>query len=384
MTTPSKTKTRSKTKQVKTKIKKHNKTIRFKNPIDKSKIIKDVNNKSLNQVDREKSIACYLANDNKVIQFASTVFYFILSYWKKHYPTKWKSIIQDEMLEDIEKKLIKKIGFSIEERNKVFEIFDNGNKIEFYAYLQDKFFKVTSTLNNFAKPIFIYYHVSVSKKLQDIFIRNLKSLFLIKTITWSEFTKTFSSVINKTKDNKDYINFCYFIFDIIIYGSKTTSQSLYNKNLSYLEFIRKNINEKDKNKVANLKHINVCNKSSVSDVQFKEYSIYNAQNVYKVDKKSPYGIIMQEYKEPYLSGPSGSTAILYINLFQMYNFQHTKKNIIMLLSMLVADYVPLWHTIPEILLSFNAEIQNIDIPHYKIEQDPVDYVVNIIKPYIYI
>jgi hypothetical protein len=52
--------------------------------------------------------------------------------------------------------------------------------------------------------------------------------------------------------------------------------------------------------------------------------------------------------------------------------------------MLVADYVPLWHTIPEILLSFNAEIQNIDIPHYKIENDPVDYVVNIIKPYIHI
>jgi hypothetical protein len=333
----------------------------------------------LSEKDREKRLACYLANNNKIIDFAINIFYFMLSYWKKHYPDNWESIIQDEMLEDKKGNIINKFGFTIEERNKVFELFNVAKKTEFKKYLKDKFFKVTSTLNNLSKPNFIYYHVCNSKKLQAHFIKNLENLFLIKNITWDTINKLYKSL----KEKKEKTNFNFFIFDIIIYGDNNKDTlSLYKKNMSYLEFIRKNTSEEDKNKKKNLKHITNCNKSSVSYSDYNKYAIYDSKNVYTIDKRSPYALIMDKYKEPYLSGPSGSTAIMFINLFNFYNFPSTKENKILLLATLIADYIPLWHTIPEILLSFNVEIQNLSIPKYNMNINPDAYVISIIKPYL--
>jgi len=96
----------------------------------------------------------------------------------------------------------------------------------------------------------------------------------------------------------------------------------------------------------------------------------------------PYAKIMDKSNEPYLSGPSGSTAILYINLFEFYSLPSTIHNKILLLCVIIADYIPLWHTLPEILLSANIELHPSNIPNYYLDMDPVDYVNDIIKPYI--
>ena len=65
---------------------------------------------------------------------------------------------------------------------------------------------------------------------------------------------------------------------------------------------------------------------------------------------------MNKLNEPYLAGPSGSTSILYINLFKFYSFPETKENKVMLLCVIIADYIPLWHTLSEILLSSTIEL----------------------------
>lgn len=95
----------------------------------------------------------------------------------------------------------------------------------------------------------------------------------------------------------------------------------------------------------------------------------------------PYAKIMDKSRQPYLAGPSGSTAILYITLFDFYGFPETKENKILLLCVIIADYIPLWHTLPEILLSSNVEL-NKYAPSYKLTNNAVDYVYKIIKEYI--
>jgi len=364
------------TKKNKNKNKK-TKKLRFTGKNIPENLIETINNK-YNIQDREKTLACYLANNDKVIKFATNIFYFILLYWKKYYPRTWKQIIGHEILEDIEKNnIINKIGFTLHERNEIFKFIDNNDKKQFFIFLKDKFFKTTSTLNNLSKPDYSYYHVNVNIHLQNRFINNLKILFLIDDITWKSFSLIYNNV---SKSLKKSYNF--FIFDIIIYGNNSVKDlSLYKKNMTYLDFIKKNLPEDKKNKPKNLIKINHCNSSSISKTNFSDFKIYNAKNTYKIEKSSPYAKIMDTYGESYLSGPSGSTAILFITLFQFYNYPRNEKNKIMLLCLIIADYIPLWHTLPEILLSSNVELTSPNIPSYTLDKEPVNFVYNIIKPY---
>ena len=151
--------------------------------------------------------------------------------------------------------------------------------------------------------------------------------------------------------------------------------------MTYLDFIKTNLPEDKKNNPKNLIKINKCNSSSISNPNYKDFKIYNAKNIYKIDKPSPYAKIMDKYGETYLSGPSGSTAIMFISLFQFYDFPRNEKNKIMLLCLIIADYIPLWHTLPEILLSANIELTSNNIPSYTLDKQPVNFVYNIIKPY---
>ncbi len=332
-------------------------------------------NNSYSELDREKALACFLANNDKVKTFAFEVFYFIISYWKKHYPRKWKTIIGNELLEKINGKIIDRIGFTEIERD---QIYKTKNKQELINFLNDKFFKVTSVLNNLSKPDFVFFHVDVSENLQNIFINNLEKLFLLTNFTWNDFVKMYNS---SPKSYKKSYNF--FIFNIIIYGSNNkNNMSLYKKNLIYFDFIKKNLPQEEKNKSSFLKKINNCNKSSISEQNYKDFTIYDARNFYKIDKKMPYAKIMEKMNEPYLSGPSGSTSILYINLFEFYSFPKTKENKVMLLCLIIADYIPLWHTLPEILLSANVELQPFGIPNYTLDEEPVNYALKIIEPYL--
>jgi len=335
--------------------------------------------KSYSEINREKNLACYLANNDKVIFFASNLFYFILLYWKKYYPTKWKEIIGNELLEKIdENNIVNKIGFNENERDEIYKLVDSNEKKYLFRFLKDKFFKVTSSLNSLSKPDYSYYHVSVNKKLQAMFINNLKKLFLINDITWGKFSNIYNKIDDKYKKSYNF-----FIFDIIIYGNNSVKDlSLYKKNLTYLDFIKKSVPEDKKNKPENLKIFTECNKSSIDKINYEDFKIYDAKNVYEIDEDSPYAKIMKEYGEPYLSGPSGSTAILFIGVFNFYNYSKTHKNKILLLCLIIADYIPLWHTLPEILLSSNVEMTSQTVPSYTINKEPVDYVYKMIKPYI--
>jgi len=327
---------------------------------------------------REKALSCYLANNTKVKNFAFKIFCYILFYWKRFYPRKWKAIIGDELNEKIdENKIIQRIGFTSGEKNEIFKFISYNKKAELIEYLQDKFFKVTSVLNNLSKPEFTFYHVNVNKRLQNKFIHNLSKLFLIKNFTWSDFVKMYNS---SPKTYRKSYNF--FIFNIIVYGSNDKeSMSLYKKNLVYFEFIKKNVPTDEKNKSSILKKIKECNKTIVKEPNYNDYSIYDARNFYKIDNKMPYARIMEKSGEPYLGGPSGSTSILYISLFDFYSFPETKENKILLLCVIIADYIPLWHTLSEILLSSNIELEKY-VSSYQLTNNPVDYVYKIIKEYI--
>jgi hypothetical protein len=50
--------------------------------------------------------------------------------------------------------------------------------------------------------------------------------------------------------------------------------------------------------------------------------------------------------------------------------------------MLIADYIPLWHSIPEILLSAYPEFKDHKIKKYTLEDNPVQYSIKLLREFI--
>lgn len=325
-------------------------------------------------INNEKRLACFLANNDKIKDFVFQTFYFMLHYWKIHTHNKWSSIIKKSLLESIDKNTVKKIGFSENEFKTIVKFINNNEKEELFSFIKDKFFKVSASLNSLSEPEYTIYHVDFNKDLQKKFIQELERIIMVKNFKWDSFKHIYDSL----KNNKDKNNFNFFVFDII-YGADKSVDSIYRNNIGNMIFFRERVEKHSKN---NYKKINNCNKSIITDNDYLKYGIYDSTEKYKIAKNTPYAKIMYKYNEPYIGGPSGSTALLYIMLFHFYKFPFTYKNKVLLLGSLIADYIPLWHTIPEILLSAYPEFKDDKIPIYNLDKDPVLYSIKLIKPFI--
>ena len=54
----------------------------------------------------------------------------------------------------------------------------------------------------------------------------------------------------------------------------------------------------------------------------------------------------------------------------------------MLFGMLISDYIPLWHSIVEIIFSAYPEFNDKKIPKYNLEHDATQYSIKLLKNYI--
>jgi len=363
----------NKTKNNKTKNNKTKK--RFTLNINPKTII-SVYNKNYSDIENEKRLACFLANNKIIKEFAFKTFYFMLTYWKKHTGKSWSKIIKESLLEKIDDKTILKIGFSENEYKNIVEFIDKNDMVTFFKYLEDKFFKVTASLNTLAEPQYTVYHVNFNKHLQNIFIKELEILMLIKNIQWKDIKDIYDSLHN----DKDRNMYNFFIFDVI-YGADKSVDSIYRTNLGNMNFFRERLST-FLHKKSNYMKINKCNKSIIGNNNFSEYGIYNSTERYKITKNMPYSKLMTKFNEPFIGGPSGSTSVMYISLFHFYGYPFTYKNKILLLGTLIADYVPLWHTIPEILLSAYSEFKDKKIKKYTLNNNSVIYSIHLLRHFI--
>jgi len=321
----------------------------------------------------ENNLSCSLSNNIKLKYFAIKLLYFMLTYWKKNYPDNWKEILGDVLIEKIEKKIVAKIGFSNEEYEQIIDFIDLYEKEKLFNYLMNKFHKVTSALNNLSEPNLAFYHLNSSTKLQHEFINEVEQIFSAKHITWDFFKNTYLSIEDKNEKN----NFNYFMYDLV-YERKKGINSLYRNNLGNMEFIRKKVMSEIKSE-KNLKKLNKCNKDIIGFENYKDYSIYDSGSIYEIKNSSVYATIMNKYNEPYLGGPSGSASVLYISLFTFYKYPETLKNKILLLGLLIADYIPLWHTLSEILITSYPEIKGKGVPVFNLSKEPVKYSRKVLK-----
>jgi len=369
-----------------------NKTLKNKKNIHHITSIKHVYNDKYSKKQNQDRLSCFLVNNKKMKYFTYSVFFFMLSYWRENLKKylnidKWHLLFKKSLLEDIDKKnkIINKIGFSEDEFNIVFIYVNENNKKELFNYLENKYLKVTAAINILAEPHYTIYHVIFNKNLQKTFINQVKKLLMIQDIEWEDIYYIYTKLSNK----REKLLYNFFIYDLLYDSDESiVNGSIYRMNLNNMSFFREKINNYNNSKNSKgFQYINECNKSiltnskDIFDGHF-EYGIYDSRDIYKIDVYSPYAKIMNKYKRKFIGGPSGSAAVTYISLFHLYKFPFTRRNKIMLFGMLISDYIPLWHSIVEIIFSAYPEFNDKKIPKYNLEQNSTQYAIKLLKNYI--
>jgi hypothetical protein len=91
--------------------------------------------------------------------------------------------------------------------------------------------------------------------------------------------------------------------------------------------------------------------------------------------------LMNKYGRDAIAGPSGSTRQWMNFVFELLGVEPTRKNLKLLLLCIISDFIPHFHTLPEILMVFSVEAANyIEISNpFTIDQDPREWVRAFVK-----
>jgi hypothetical protein len=202
--------------------------------------------------------------------------------------------------------------------------------------------------------------------LQQYLIEFVKEAFSA-TLTYAQLR----SIIPKFEFNYQ------ILLDCLAYGSKINHSSLYRKNMNNLIYIR----EKKQNRLK-LFHIPIDEKEKSDFVSnTSSRALAHALTFYDIHPNSDFACIMDMFGRKYLAGPSGTAVLINILLFDLVKIPNTPLNKALLLAWVIVDYIPYYHTLPEILLTFTYEMPPSMGPKYTLEQDPVQYTLNLLKIY---
>jgi len=164
----------------------------------------------------------------------------------------------------------------------------------------------------------------------------------------------------------------FFLLDFVVYGISPNLDSLYRKNLANNLYIR----EKDfAYKTALISPDNLKQGDYTKDSGLDRIMMGNA--FYKINENSVFALLMKKFGRKYQAGPSGSCILMHVLLFDLVKIEKSISNRILLLGCCIGHYVPYFHSLPEILLSYSNEIFP-DFEKYKLNDDPVVYAVNVL------
>ena len=91
---------------------------------------------------------------------------------------------------------------------------------------------------------------------------------------------------------------------------------------------------------------------------------------------SLFGDIMNEFGRHHFAGPSGSSQIYLTILFDLVGVKKTRENVELLLLCIISDFVPLYHSLTEVIMVFSQDVKKkFGYKIYTIDMNPVEWLV---------
>jgi hypothetical protein len=257
--------------------------------------------------------------------------------------------------------MISKPGFTKKEASKIYDDVLKYDEDHIFSQIQDtKFHQIMGSFYTFLmNPTFILGVLEKNQSLKDTLMKRIKKAFCLPE-DYNDWDNLKSLLIDNNK---------WLYLDVFTFCSNCP-ESLYRRGMLNLPYIR--------NKVYDTKDIDAivpdqCHANAVND---KGNLLVKANSWYVVKDDTFFAKILKSYDRAYISGPSGSAVLAYIFVFTFLDFKPSFENKIKLLSCIIGDYIPYYHSLTEILMTYTFEIDQ----QYDLSIDPVTFAKKLIKP----
>lgn len=334
-------------------------------------------------IENQNKLACVLRNEPILKNFCIDIFWNLLILIKKNYPTMFREKIKKSItISKNEKDVVTSIGFEVEEVNKILETLERNSFSIFigFSFLYDKPHSVSAALTLLNNENYQAEYIMNDIELFDEFIKKLKIIFCLPDnftdISFMDLYKKAELIEDKNIKNKTIRSFNMLIVKIM--HTDNDIKSVINKNYGREIFTRNPISA-DYQKIP--KNINE-NYNCFDDINAIE--IYDASSYLDV-RNIFIEYLFKSYDRILIGGISGSVYYLYFMIFHILRKKYIKTDTLLLkvLSIAVMDYVPLWHSLEEILLTYSVLLNRDNNKYniYKLDQDPLEYYKNLFSTF---
>lgn len=320
-----------------------------------------------NKIKDEEILSCFVHSDEYVYRFAFKIMYNTI---KK---AKQIGMDKDYIISTISEKAygtnLLKPGFTIEKAKEIYDLVkieydtesDENKLLEELEKVSEKkyFHQFMGSFYNFTiNPTFILGVIERDSDLEETVMNRIKKLFCLpEEVTW----KKIKILLSENPNNRLYL-------DVLVYGSKCP-ESLYRRNMFNSPYIRQN---------SSAMHITEPTKCHESMRNNHITNIITSNTFYSVDNDMFFAKLLKSFDRKYMAGPSSSAVLAYIFVFTFLKLDESEENKILLLSCIIGDYIPYFHSLTEILMTYTFEIDK----KYDLSIDPVDFTKELIKPHL--
>jgi hypothetical protein len=277
---------------------------------------------------------------------------------------------KDSVNKTIDTNVISKPGYLCDIKNDCTKILDFQSADEFYSYnIYNKisFLQLMGAFYDLPwNQDFITGLIDNDEELQDQFMTTIKQFFRVPdTMTYDDY----STIINNSYT--EYPRFHPWVYTFLVNRKPNLVHQLKSGDDDvYLRRRLKGNNDLFKTPVKNIK----CKEN-----QFDNYGNSKLELVFGNTYVTPRdnGIwynTLKLYEKQMIAGPSGSSVYLYQMMFDLSKILvKDKKNEIMLLMAILADYTGVYHSTTEILQVYAEESSFIE-PKYHLGMIDTDYI----------
>jgi hypothetical protein len=318
----------------------------------------------------ETALACFLQSDENIFKFAFEIMVKTINILI-NCKIKTEDIIKslNETTKDDKGIIILKPGFTKDESKNIFNIIQSKNISDINNLLKDlikknKFHQIMGSFYNHTQnPLILKAILENDEELQQILIDRIKVMFCLPDDynNWNEIKHYIDDDKNK-----------FLYLEVFANGAKCP-ESLYRRNLVNSNSIRgeKNINAIEY-KMADITECHMTVKNNNNS------KIVTGNTWYNIDNTTFFAKLLSKFGRTYMAGPSGSAVLLYQFIFQFLKYKQDETNKFLLLACIIGDYIPYYHSLTEILMTYSFEIDK----KYDLSIDPVKFVKDKIKPYL--
>lgn len=327
--------------------------------------------------DDQSELACILRKNSTMINTVYNYLFSILNLLYTQICKKDKAEFSNFLYNNISQKadanddnIITRIGFNRKEIDKIIQIFtapDSGHKRAETAFnnldfIKTKIHATTACFTNLNNPSFQALYIMNDSDLFSEFIEKLKSIFnLPNNYSTNDFLDSYKKISdNKTKDS----------FNMLIVKTLHTSNNVLGA--IQLNYGREMFTRRDRpaDFIKTAEDVPRCFNDIKTDGQNEIYGVGNFLDTDNTFIKS----IFKEYGRNLVGGISGSAYYFYFLVFKILKREKTHQNLTNALCIMILDYVPLWHSLEEILLTVSVEFAKFGFKEYKMDKDPMRYL----------